>query len=169
MTDVKDKIFPEEGGREASADPAKAEVADTPRASLELADQLHSAAIHLLRRLRVRDRESGIGPAQLSALSVLVFGGPKSLGELADAEQVRPPTMSRIVASLQRARLVRRHATEDGRRVRLEATPKGVALMWEGRKRRVETLANALASLEENDRRQLGLAAALLQQIIRKL
>src|SRR5271170_1239263 len=97
----------------------------------DVADQLHSAAIHLLRRLRVRDRESGIGPAQLSALSVLVFGGPRSLGELADAEQVRPPTMSRIATGLQRSGLVRRHATEDGRRVRLGATAKGVSLMWE--------------------------------------
>src|SRR4249920_3993420 len=75
--------------------PAEA-VPDTDLAALELADQLHSAAIHLLRRLRVRDRESGVGPAQLSALSVLVLGGgPRSLGELAEAEQVRPPTMSR--------------------------------------------------------------------------
>src|SRR5205807_7228830 len=89
------------------------------------ADRLHSAAIHLLRRLRVRDRESGVGPAQLSALSVLVFGGPRSLGELADAEQVRPPTMSRIVSGLAAAGLVRREATEDGRRVRLVATVKG--------------------------------------------
>ncbi|HXC86662.1 MAG TPA: MarR family transcriptional regulator [Candidatus Cybelea sp.] len=132
----------------------------------EVADQLHSAAIHLLRRLRVRDRESGIGPAQLSALSVLVFGGARSLGELADAEQVRPPTMSRIVAGLQRSRLVRRHATEDGRRVRLEATPKGVSLMWEGRKRRVESLAKALAALPENDREQLRGALKLLQQVV---
>jgi hypothetical protein len=60
------------------------------REEFAIADRLHSAAIHLLRRLRVRDRESGVGPAQLSALSVLVFGGPRSLGELADAEQVRP-------------------------------------------------------------------------------
>jgi DNA-binding MarR family transcriptional regulator len=135
----------------------------------EIADQLHSAAIHLLRRLRVRDRESGIGPAQLSALSVLVFGGPRSLGELADAEQVRPPTMSRIVAGLQRLRLVRRHATEDARRVRLEATPKGVSLMWEGRKRRVESLAQALAALPENDREQLRGALQLLQQVVRNL
>jgi DNA-binding MarR family transcriptional regulator len=137
--------------------------------ALDVADQLHSAAIHLLRRLRVRDRESGIGPAQLSALSVLVFGGPKSLGELADAEQVRPPTMSRIVASLQRAKLVRRHATEDGRRVRLEATPKGVSLMWEGRQRRVESLAKAVAGLRENEKQQLCDALTLLQQVIRKL
>jgi DNA-binding MarR family transcriptional regulator len=135
----------------------------------EVADQLHSAAIHLLRRLRVRDRESGIGPAQLSALSVLVFGGARSLGELADAEQVRPPTMSRIVAGLQRSRLVRRHATEDGRRVRLEATAKGVSLMWEGRKRRVQSLAKALAALPENGREQLRGALQLLQQVIRDL
>ena len=138
-------------------------------ATIELADQLHSAAIHLLRRLRVRDRESGIGPAQLSALSVLVFGGPKSLGELADAEQVRPPTMSRIVAGLYRWRLIRRHATEDRRRVRIEATPKGVALMWEGRQRRVESLAKAVGALDENEKLQLRAGVALLQRVLRNL
>jgi DNA-binding MarR family transcriptional regulator len=136
---------------------------------LETADKLHSAAIHLLRRLRVRDRESGIGPAQLSALSVLVFGGARSLGELADAEQVRPPTMSRIVAGLERARLVKRHATEDGRRVRLVATAKGTKILWEGRKRRVESLAQALASLPEEEAQQLAELTELLQQVIRKL
>src|SRR3989442_6953401 len=83
--------------------------------TFETADRLHSAAIHLLRRLRVRDRESGMGPAQLSALSVLVLGGgPRSLGELAEAEQVRPPTMIRIVAGLLRAGLVRRGKEEEG-------------------------------------------------------
>jgi DNA-binding MarR family transcriptional regulator len=167
MTEVKAKIFPPAAGEDQSADASTDTVA--PISPFDLADQLHSAAIHLLRRLRVRDRESGIGPAQLSALSVLVFGGPKSLGELADAEQVRPPTMSRIVAGLQRARLVRRHATEDGRRVRLEATPKGVALMREGRKRRVETLASALVALVESEREQLNQAVILLRQIIRGL
>src|SRR5271165_2642110 len=148
--------------------PVKSKVKAQPQAT-EIADRLHSAAIHLLRRLRVRDRESGIGPAQLSALSVLVFGGPKSLGELADAEQVRPPTMSRIVAGLQRARLVRRDATEDGRRVRLAATAKGEKILWEGRKRRVESLAKALALLPESESKQLGEAAHLLQKIIRNL
>jgi len=135
----------------------------------EVADQLHSAAIHLLRRLRVRDRETNVGPAQLSALSVLVFGGPRSLGELADAEQVRPPTMSRIVAGLQRARLVRRHATDDARRIRLEATPKGVSLMWEARKRRVESLASAVERLPENERQQLRASLDLIQQVMRNL
>jgi len=136
---------------------------------LETADQLHSAAIHLLRRLRVRDRESGIGPAQLSALSVLVFGGPRSLGELADAEQVRPPTMSRIVSGLQRAGLVKREATEDGRRVRLQATPKGAKILWEGRKRRIESLANALELLGETERGRLAELAEVLGQIVRKI
>src|SRR5712692_5913697 len=135
----------------------------------ETADRLHSAAIHLLRRLRVRDRESGVGPAQLSALSVLVFGGPRSLGELADAEQVRPPTMSRIVAGLERAGLVKRRKTEDGRRVRLEASAKGTKILQEGRKRRVESLASAVASFSRKDRRKLGEFTELLQQVIRNL
>src|ERR1700758_4040260 len=93
---------------------------------------LHSAAIHLLRKVRARDRSMGIGPAQLSALSVLVFGGPRSLKELAHAEQVRPPTMSRIVTGLVRAGLVSRKATDDKRRLRLEATTKGTTILQEG-------------------------------------
>src|SRR5258707_10580908 len=102
------------------------------REAFETADRLHSAAIHLLRRLRVRDRESGVGPAQLSALSVLVFGGPRSLGELADAEQVRPPTMSRIVVGLEQAGLLRRKKTEDKRRMLLGAAGKGHKILQEG-------------------------------------
>ncbi|MHB8500190.1 MAG: MarR family winged helix-turn-helix transcriptional regulator [Candidatus Acidiferrales bacterium] len=140
-----------------------------PLSTMDIADQLHSAAIQLLRRLRVRDRESGIGPAQLSALSVLVFGGPRSLGELAEAEQVRPPTMSRIVAGLQSSRLIRRHGTEDGRRIKLSATAKGAKILWKGRERRVETLAKALAALTENETQQLRQAITLLQQVIRVL
>ena len=135
----------------------------------EIADKLHSAAIHLLRRLRVGDRESGIGPAQLSALSVLVFGGPRSLGALADAEQVRPPTMSRIVSGLERAGLVKRESTEDGRRVRLLATPKGTKILREGRQRRVESLAKALALLGETERARLTELAELLPEIVRKI
>src|SRR6266403_190519 len=137
--------------------------------SFEAADRLHSAAIHLLRRLRVRDRESGVGPAQLSALSVLVFGGPRSLGALADAEQVRPPTMSRIVAGLERAGLVKRRKTEDGRRVRLEASARGTKILQEGRLRRVESLAKALYALSEKEQKLLGQLVELMQRVIRNL
>jgi DNA-binding MarR family transcriptional regulator len=137
--------------------------------AVDIADRLHSLAIHLLRRLRVRDLTSGVGPAQLSALSVLVFGGPKSLGDLAEAEQVRPPTMSRVVANLEREGLVRRLATQDKRRMRLKATARGTKILQDGRKRRVELLANAIGSLPEEKRQQLREMAELLQQVIQIL
>jgi DNA-binding MarR family transcriptional regulator len=135
----------------------------------QIADRLHSAAIHLLRRLRIRDLESGIGPAQLSALSVLVFGGPRSLGELAAAEQVRAPTMSRIVSGLERTGLVRRKPTNDKRRVRLEPTAKGTKILQEGRRRRVESLAKALQGLSNVELQQTAELAAFMQQLVRKL
>jgi DNA-binding MarR family transcriptional regulator len=137
---------------------------------LRVADRLHSASIHLLRRLRVRDRESGIGPAQLSALSVLVFGGAKSLAELAEAEQVKPPTMSRIVAGLEKAKLVRSETSkEDARRMRIAPTAKGEKVMWEGRRRRVEMLAELLAGLSVEEIQQLGTIAETMDGISRKL
>ncbi len=77
-----------------------------------VADALNSAMIHLLRRAAREDVAAGIGPAQLSALSVLVFGGDTTLGRLAHAEQVRPPTMTRIVAALEQAGLELRRLRE---------------------------------------------------------
>lgn len=134
------------------------------------ADRLHSAAIHLLRRLRVRDKESGTGPAQLSALSVLVFAGPRSLKELAAAEQVRPPTMSRVVAALVRDGLVRSTVEgNDKRRLRLGATEKGVAVMRAGRRRRVASLARALRRFPKEKVRQLAEAAELIDRLSREL
>src|SRR5258708_38447626 len=76
----------------------------------ELADHLHSTAIRLLRLVRVQDAASGISPARLSALSVIVFGGPVSLNDLARAEPVRPPTASRIGGALATEGLARHHA-----------------------------------------------------------
>ena len=137
---------------------------------LAVADRLHSAAIHLLRRLRIRDQESGIGPAQLSALSVLVFAGPRSLKELAQAEQVKPPTMSRIVAALVASGLVRSHVTgADKRKLRLEATAKGHSVMQAGRRRRVESLARALQQLKQDEVERLRASAELLEELIRRM
>jgi DNA-binding MarR family transcriptional regulator len=138
--------------------------------AMEAADRLHSAAIHLLRRLRVRDHEIGIGPAQLSALSVLVFGGPKSLAALADAEQVKAPTMSRIVASLLQAELVhRRTDKEDRRAVVIQATKKGIRMMQEGRRRRVAALAAAVRGLAEKEIVQLLQAAQVMERLSRQV
>jgi DNA-binding MarR family transcriptional regulator len=134
-----------------------------------IGDLLHSAAIHLLRKVRAQDRSAGIGPAQLSALSVLVFGGPRSLKELAGAEQVRPPTMSRIVVGLERARLVRRKATDDKRRMLLEATARGVKILQEGRRRRVEMLVRVLREFSRDELDQAANAAEFMRKLIGKL
>jgi DNA-binding MarR family transcriptional regulator len=134
-----------------------------------IGDLLHSAAIHLLRKVRAQDRSAGIGPAQLSALSVLVFGGPRSLKELAKAEQVRPPTMSRIVVGLERTRLVRRKATDDKRRMLLEATARGVKILQAGRRRRVEMLVRVLREFSRDELHQAADAAEFMRKLIGKL
>jgi len=136
---------------------------------LAVADRLHSAAIHLLRRVRKQDIATGEGPARLSALSVLVFGGPKTLKELAAAEQVKPPTMSRIVAGLKRSHLVEVHEDpEDARRMHISATPKGTRLLLKGREMRITYLASQLASLTPEELSQLGQAVEILNLLLQK-
>jgi DNA-binding MarR family transcriptional regulator len=108
-----------------------------------------------------------VPPAQLSALSVLVFGGPRTLGELAAAEQVRPPTMTRIVQALEADRLVRRERdAEDGRIHRLHATPKGRRVMQRGRERRIENLAALLARLSPDEVAHVREAADLVERAL---
>jgi len=132
-----------------------------------LADRLHMAAIHLLRRVRKQDVATGEGPARLSALSVLVFGGPKTLGELAAAEQVKPPTMSRMVAGLERSRLVEISADrDDARRLRIRATAKGTRLLQKGRELRIAALAAHLDSLSGTELATLGDAAEILMKML---
>ena len=135
----------------------------------ELADRLHSAAIHLLRQVRVQDAATGIAPARLSALSVLVFGGVMSLNDLAGAEQVRPPTMSRIVDALVSEGLAHRTVNpQDRRAVVIEATEKGTAILSQGRKRRVKFLAKHLSRLSAAERRQIESAVQAIQKAMAK-
>ncbi len=146
----------------------KEELAELGTQSLRTADQLHSAAIHLLRRLRKQDLFTGEGPARLSALSVLVFGGPKTLAELAAAEQVKPPTMSRIVAGLARSRLVAvSRDPQDARRVRIVSTPKGTRLLQQGRRRRIEYLASNLERLSHDELEELRHGIEILEKALR--
>src|SRR5690242_18729709 len=98
------------------ARPSRSRAKVPPAAAVDVADRLHSAAIHLLRRVRREDAGAGLSAPQLSALSVLVFRGSLTLGELAHAEQVRPPTITRIVADLEAAGLATRAARESDRR-----------------------------------------------------
>jgi DNA-binding MarR family transcriptional regulator len=133
----------------------------------ELADRLHSAAIHLLRRLRKEDDASGLSAPQLSALSVLVFGGPCSPGALAAAEQVRPPTMTRLLSELERAGLVTRTTdSQDRRRLMVAATDRARELLMHGRRRRTATLAAQLAELPAAERLLLERAANVLERLV---
>lgn len=132
-----------------------------------VADELHSAAIHLLRQLRKEDDASGLSAPRLSALSVVVFGGPLTLGQLARAEQVRPPTMTRIVTGLEKDRLVQRKADRrDKRLTRIEATAKGQKVLAAGRARRVETLAHAVRQLQRQELAELRRGVHLLKEMI---
>jgi DNA-binding MarR family transcriptional regulator len=138
----------------------------TESATTDLADRLHSAAIHVLRRVAREDTASGLGGPALSALSVVVFGGPMALGKLAEAERVRPPTMTRTVQGLEAAGLVRREQDEEDRRiVNIHATSTGVQVLQAARARRVAALASSLEPLGERDRRTLEHAAELLESL----
>jgi DNA-binding MarR family transcriptional regulator len=131
-----------------------------------VAERLHAAAIHLLRRLRRQDDAMGLTPARASALSVMVFGGKVTIGQLAQAEQVSAPTMTRLVDGLVRDGLARREDdAADGRVVWLYATAKGTRILHDGRRRRVAALATDLAALDAADRDTLAAAADILERI----
>jgi len=138
--------------------------ADDP--TVMLASRFNSIAVHLARRLRKADQALGIGPARGSALSVLVFGGPHTIGELAAREQVTPPTMTRIVTGLEAEGLAERHAdAHDRRLVRVVATARGHEVMERGRALRVQRLAGELHALPAGDRATLERAASIFERL----
>jgi DNA-binding MarR family transcriptional regulator len=131
-----------------------------------VASALNSGAIHLLRSLRAVDRLAGQTPARLSALSVLVFGGPQTLGGLASQEGIAGPTMSRIVDALVTNGLAeRRPHPLDARAVQVCATQAGESLTRAAARRRIETIAAALAQLPAAEQRRLAEASGLLDQV----
>jgi DNA-binding MarR family transcriptional regulator len=133
-----------------------------------VADRVHSAAIHLLRRLRKQDEAIGLTAARMSALSVVVFGGPVTIGRLAEAEQVSGPTITRLLAGMERDGLLKRaRDAKDRRVIWITATPRGSRLLQEGRRRRVAALAGDLASLEPAELALLARAAELIESIAR--
>jgi DNA-binding MarR family transcriptional regulator len=139
------------------------------RSAAAIADRVHSAAIHILRRVRRSDADSGLSPARLSALSVIVFGGPITMSQLAAAEQVAVPTMTRLLGALERDGLVERQRdARDGRVAWLRPTAKGTKVLQEGRRRRVAALAADLATLGERELATLARAADILEDIARR-
>jgi DNA-binding MarR family transcriptional regulator len=131
-----------------------------------VADRLHSAAIHLLRRLRRQDAAMGLTAARASALSVVVFGGAATIGQLATAEQVSAPTMTRLLIGMERDGLVKRvRDAGDKRVVWIRPTPKGTRILQEGRRRRVAALARDLGGLDRATVALLHRAALTIEQI----
>jgi DNA-binding MarR family transcriptional regulator len=131
-----------------------------------LAGNLDSVSIRLLRQLRREEDASRLSAPRLSALTVLVFSGRMSLAELAAAEQVRPPTMSRLVDALVAAGLVTRDPVPDDRRsVRIEATAEGRRLLEASRARRVQSLVTRLSRLADSERRALARGIELIERI----
>jgi DNA-binding MarR family transcriptional regulator len=133
-----------------------------------VADRLHSAALHLLRRLRIEDDALGVSPSRLSALSVVVLTGPIGIGALAAAEGVAGPTMTRLVDGLERDGLVqRRRDPADARGVLVEATATGRRILTKGRHQRVRTLAAGLATLSRDELAEIGRCAELIERVTR--
>ncbi len=131
-----------------------------------LAERLHSAALRLIRRLAKGDAAMGLSRPKASALSVLTFGGPMTLKALAAAEQVRAPTMSRLVAELEAEGLATKAVdAQDRRVVRIAATPKGKKLLIAGRDLRVGKLAAQLAALSQRERATLQSAAEIIVRL----
>jgi DNA-binding MarR family transcriptional regulator len=120
-----------------------------------------------LRGLRQEDQRSGLSGARLSALSVLVFGGgPATLGQLAAAEQVSAPTITRMVAGMEREGLVRRARDgADGRVIWIHATARGRSILRRARERRIERLQAQLESLQGAELRQLEAALEVLERV----
>jgi len=128
---------------------------------------LHSVALHLLRRARQDDASFGLSAARLSALSVLVFGGPQRLTRLAELEQVRPPTMSRMVQAMQNDGLVAvRTAHGDARAREIRVTRKGRRLLERARDARIGHLATLLDGATPNETRKIAEALVVLKALL---
>ena len=136
----------------------------------KLAQTLHSSAIRLLRSLRQADEAGGLTASRMSALSVIVFSGQITLGDLAAAEQVRPPTMTRIVNALAEQQLVKKTPDRrDGRLTRIAATMKGKRELLKGRAHRVKMLADGIQSLTRTEQSKLSAAAGTIQKLAERL
>ena len=132
--------------------------------TVELAARLRLAVTRLARRLR-QEAGAGITPSMLSALSSADRQGPVTMRDLCAAEQVQPPTMTRIVAALVAGGLVVREAdAKDGRVAWVKVTADGRRLLERSRRRKEAFLARALRELDPRDVATLEAAADVLER-----
>ena len=132
-----------------------------------LATDLRLVISRLARRLR-QQAEEGATASSLSALFSVDRLGPVTLGELASFERVQPPTITRIVASLEEAGLVARRADPaDGRVARISLTSQGRRFVERARTRGSAYLAGVLLKVPAEDRAVLGRAAGILERVLK--
>lgn len=133
----------------------------------DLAERLHSAAIHLLRRVATVDARAGLSPARHSALAVIVDRGPLTMTDLARIEQVSPATASSTVGGLEAADLVaRRKRGGDARSVVVQATEAGRRVLAEGRVARLVLMQDGLAALSTQEREALVRGIGILERVL---
>ena len=131
-----------------------------------LDDELRIGVMRLARRMRLERGGADVTDGQLSALFVLAKHGAQSLGSLSDFERVTPPSMSRTVGALEGDGLVTRTASADDRRkVLIEITPAGLAIVQETKRRRAAWFSTVLAALTDEQRDALDAAAPILREL----
>jgi DNA-binding MarR family transcriptional regulator len=131
-----------------------------------LAESLRLAVTRLARRLR-REAGAGLSFSMLAALSTVERRGPLTLGELATAEGIAPPSVTAAVARLEEAGLVERATLEEDRRVSVvSVTAAGTGLLRESRRAKEAYLARRLAAMRPEDRAVLARAAELLEEML---
>ena len=129
----------------------------------EIATELNSAVTHFSRAIRAIDDRQPVGRAPLSALAVLVFGGPRSLTELADSEGVTPVTMHHTVRRLiAEGYAKQKQNPNDARSVIVEVTAKGRRTMMKARQDRLDWMLGNLSGLTEQEAALLRRTAAVL-------
>ena len=95
------------------------------------------------------------------------MSGSKTLGDLAAAEQVRPPTMSRLVSEMERAGVARKVSDRaDGRVVRVHATQKGTRALARGRAMRIEAIERLISELDPDDLSNLERAVSTIEKLL---
>jgi DNA-binding MarR family transcriptional regulator len=123
--------------------------------------------MRLARRLRqMQDYSLDLNPNQLSAMAVLLNSGDQLMGELAALERVRPPSMTRVVNSLEaRGYVARRPDPRDHRQCLVTLTDSGRQVLLANRQRRDEWLAVRIAGLDPAERDVLRRAIRVLEKV----
>jgi DNA-binding MarR family transcriptional regulator len=132
-----------------------------------LAHGLRPSVMRLARRLRqMRDDSVGLNSNQLSAMAVLLNSGDMLMGELAAAEKMQPPSMTRIINGLEtRGFVARRPHPEDRRQCLVTLSDEGRKILLANRRRRDEWLAIRIAQLAPAEREVLREAIAILEKV----